>query len=206
MLLPNQVKSPQTAEEDLDEIKNPQEVTDEFAEVNKLTFKLFNVILEGNSSLGKFYKHPGDYEAFLKAIEEEDDYSTIHFDHNEQEDGSDNSNDDDDGNDSYHSTSSQASTMTPTTDSPQSSQSDWCLSTPNNSPVESIENTPVNPAELNSALRMMIKNLSKFNQEHPCPPPERRSTRQTMFRGSFNYNAKKRNRIQETRAEQRKGK
>ena len=132
----------------------------------------------------------------------DDDYITTNPQSANQEDDANNNDDDDDGNDS----DDQTSTLTPTSTSNSHESTDWCLTTPDNSPTEDFENTPVNPADLNAALKTMIRNLARFNRDHPCPPPARRSTRQSMFRGSFNYNAKRRSKIQDTEGQSKGGK
>ena len=123
--------------------------------------------------------------------EEDDDYIATNF-HPVGHEG-DYNNDDDDNVD--NDSDGQTSTLTQTSTSNSNNSTDWCLTTPENSPTDSFENRPVNPSDLNAALKTVIRNLARFNQEHPCPPPERRSTRQNMFKGSFNYNAKRRSRI-----------
>ena len=54
MLLPNQTAGKQDhLEENVDKPKDPQELEDEFAEIDRLTYNLFNVILKRHTELEK---------------------------------------------------------------------------------------------------------------------------------------------------------
>ena len=140
---------------------------------NKLKEKIFNMA-------------PGDYDALLKQLEEDDELQYA-----EQEIINPSA-----------SSSTPLETPSPTIssnmgDSDQSNSSynsSWLLPTPNNSPSDASHlSIPVDNETLAEALQSVAHDLLTFNANHPTPPGTslRRSQRQTTKPESYLYNGRK---------------
>ena len=175
------------------------EIEDEFAKINLLTLDLLSIITKRKQQLQDLYKAPGDYEKLMEQIRNDDDETLMYWDDNQENAEDDNDSGDSGNNSDTTSTVTPTSTSgsspgssTPTNQSIQSPTDDeWCLPTPNNSPQESGIQRQLNPRDLRNALNRAIADLSKFNQEHPYPPPGR-PLRHNVYTGSYNYNRQRR--------------
>ena len=204
--LPGQNYKSESTNEDMQQMYSPQELVDEFANITQLTCRILNLVATNVEKMSEIYRHPRDYEAFLRQLEEDDEdtweYERADDQDQNNEDSDNNDDDDDAGNESSQPTADPI--PTDTSNEYVSSES-WpsSPSTPANSPDSdhsreegakerrSKLSYPVSASNLTTQLRRTVNELEKFNAVHPCPPI-RRSGRTNLYQGSYNYNYRRR--------------
>ena len=132
--------------------------------------------------------------------EDEEDLFLIHPNidrpSNNRDSGDEDEDDDDDSTLSASTPTDTSITPTETSNIPTSEEMSTPegFSTPNNSPERGeVPITAVNPRKLTNTLEGMLKDVSNFNSIHPYPPSMlRKSSRSTLYRGSYSYNRNRR--------------
>ena len=181
--MPGQEEKKPTMKEDNTQIQDEIELDHMNTLQSKEVQLLLNIM---KITLDSFYKSPIDYEAFLKAIEEEEEYIQTDREErdatSERKSTSDRSDDESDSTmpRSYYTSQSGESTSSTIEDS-----EDDTPRPPNNSPVDNDRRSPrLNYEQATRTLNEVIENIRNFNVTHPTYPARTQSQDNDALRRS----------------------